>query len=218
MSNTAEFLFGPQDRTIVLGLNPTNVGEFSSTVAGSGVAVSATRTKALDVCADDNNTTLAAGSYRATRNRFLITKAIAGADVSIDGDFGHVKIAGVDLNSVGTVSGCDGYIECTATASIHSTGAVIGVRGRIDLPSGAVNHGSYPLGAFGTFYDDLGGTHTTPVVLFNQGPLKAGTWDAFANFTATGGCIATTAGGSATQYLVVMVDGTKKKIALLETA
>jgi hypothetical protein len=216
MATPAEFDFSPFDNsTVMASKNAMRIGDFSSTTAGSGIALNSSYTKALDVLTDDGGVALPATSLRAVRARVLLATAVAGVDVSVDGLFGQVKFAGVDVNSVGTISGVDGYIEMTSTASVHSTGAVCAVRGRIDMPSGAVHHGSYPLAAFGTFYDDLGGTHSTPVVLLGQGPTKAGAWDGLFSIQSASGPYATTAGSSASKYVKCYVDGTVYKIALL---
>jgi hypothetical protein len=148
------------------------LGTFSSSTAGYGIALSSTRTKALDVCCDDNGAALTAGtSYRPIRGRMLVSYAQSG-DTSIFGIQGHLKNKAVDT-STGQKAGVWGYYEAISGATVAANSA--GVYAMIDVPSGATIGGT--IGGLQIGSNDLGGTHTAKAASIHMPNPVSGTWD-----------------------------------------
>jgi hypothetical protein len=215
----ADFAFGPQDKSKVIGLNPTNIGEFSSASVGAsasntllGIPISSTRSKALDVCADDGGVALTAGEFQGTRSRVLLTKAITAA-VTVSATRGQLKISGVSVAGDNRAGVC-GYLEVANAGTIAAGGVATGVWGRVDCPSGCTIGASAVLSAFAAQATDLGGTHTGIAAVLNVPAPGTGSWDSLINVSSTSGVYSTSVGAAATKYLTVSVDRTPYKIAL----
>jgi hypothetical protein len=148
-----------------------SIGEFSSTAVVARNALKTTRTKLLDVCADDAGTALSATAYRAARGRFLVTAAKSG-DYSAFGVQGHYKNTAADT-STGNKAGVWGYYEAGAAATIAANSA--GVYAMLDAPTGATIGGT--VGALQCCSNDLGGTHTGKAACIHCPNPVAGTWD-----------------------------------------
>jgi hypothetical protein len=163
------------------------IGTWSSATAGFGKAVTANRTKILDVCADDNGSVLSATAYRATRSRMLITAAKSG-DYSGFGLQGHYKNTAADT-STGNKAGLWGYYEAGSAATVAANSA--GVYAMIDVPSGGTIGGN--VGALQCCSNDLGGTHTGKAACIHCPNPVSGTWDYALIFgSATGATAANT--------------------------
>ena len=166
------------------------IGTWSSATAGIGRPLNSSRTKILDVCADDEGKALSATAYRAIRGRLLLTYAQSG-DLSPYGIQGHLKKTAVDT-STGNKAGVWGYYEAGSSATVAANSA--GVHAMIDVPTGATIGGT--IGALQCCSNDLGGTHTGKAACIHCPNPVAGTWDFFAIFGDTTG--ATAAGGAGT--------------------
>jgi hypothetical protein len=203
----------PQDKTVVVKcVNPFSVGTFASlespaTGESGGINLSSTQTKAFDVLADDGGVALSATSYCASRNRMLLTKTVAGANMSAAGAKDHAKIAGIAFSCGAHVNGTYGYLETVSGTSLDG-GIFAGVRGEVDLPTGATIGAGVYLSAFCASSSDLSGTHTGKAVAFEVTDPVDGDWDAAFRF-ASGGGISTQAGGTLT---------ITKKIAIYDDA
>lgn len=191
------------------------VGEFSSSTANAAnMALSSARTKAFDVCADDGSAALTAGSYQAVRSRVLLAKAISSGDISVQGLLGQLKIV-ANVASSAYLSGVRGYLEVNG-ASVSSAA---GVRGMIDVPSGATIATSCYASAFMACSNDLGGTHDGKAVALHVPNPVSGTWDAFLALGDATGCIADTgAGGGTSKYLKVLLNGVAYSILVKSDA
>ena len=148
-----------------------SIGEFSSTAVVARNMLKSTRTKLLDVCADDGGAALSATAYRAMRGRLLITAAQSG-DCSQFGVQGHLKNTAADTSS-GNKAGVWGYYEAGAAATIAANSA--GVYAMLDAPTGATIGGT--VGALQCCSNDLGGTHTGKAACIHCPNPVAGTWD-----------------------------------------
>jgi hypothetical protein len=191
------------------------IGEFSSSTANAAnMALSSSRTKALDICADDGAAALTAGSYQTVRSRVLLAKAIASGDISVQGLLGQCKVV-ANVASTGYLSGVRGYVEVSG-ASVSSCA---GVRGMVDVPSGATIAASNYASAFMACSNDLGGTHTGKAVVMHVPNPVAGTWDAYLALDASTGCIADSgAGGATSKYLKVLLGGVAYSILVKSDA
>jgi len=191
------------------------VGNFSSSTANAAdMALSSNRTKALDVCADDGAAALTAGSYQATRSRVLLAKAIASGDISVQGILGQCKVV-ANVAATAFLAGVRGYVE-VAGASISSA---TGVRGMIDVPSGATIAAGCYASAFQASSNDLGGTHAGKAAVMHVNNPVAGTWDAFLAIDAACGALADTgAGGGTSKYLKVLLGGVAYSILVKSDA
>jgi hypothetical protein len=122
---------------------------------------------------------------------------------------GQVKIDAV-IETSGHVAGVEGYVEASATGEFK--GAFTGVRGVVDLPSGAVISSGKFVSGLMAYSVDLGGTHTGKAVAIDVPTPGAGTWDALLHIGASSG---TTAAGTTKttptgvdNWIKVYVDGT----------
>jgi hypothetical protein len=163
------------------------VGTWSSATAGIGKAVTSSRTKIVDICADDNGSALSATAYRATRSRMLVTAAKSG-DYSGFGLQGHYKNTAADT-STGNKAGLWGYYEAGSAATVAANSA--GVYAMIDVPSGGTIGGT--IGGLQVCSNDLGGTHTGKAACIHMPNPVSGTWDFAMIFgDATGATVANT--------------------------
>ncbi len=174
------------------GKGEFQIGAFVSAATGSGQVLSSTKTKALDVCADDGGVALTS-SVRAGRSRLLITTATSG-DQSAFGHQGQVK-ATASLVGTGNTAGLWGYFEAN-NAAIHIGGQVAGVYAMADLPTSADITTGGVLAALMCGSNTLAGTHNGVAAAIHIPNPVAGTWDFFAVLgSATG---ASAAGGAGT--------------------
>lgn len=169
------------------------VGVFSSATAGSGIALSASRTAAVRFYADDNGAKLAAGEKRVGISRFLYTlEDTDGTDQTMSGFVGQVKVAN-NLTIGGNLAGLCGYLEVATTKTLiggrrAQMSIASALWARVDLPSGAVV-GSAGIVSGLAISANLGGTHTGACSMINVATPSAGTWDYFLDFGATPGAI-----------------------------
>ena len=119
------------------------LGTFSSATAGSGIALSSSKTAASRIYADDGGAKLASGEKRASISRFLYATADTdGTDQTMSAHVGQVKIAN-NLTIGGNLAGTCGYLEvATGKTLIGGRRAQMSIASalwaRVDLPSGAV--------------------------------------------------------------------------------
>jgi len=175
------------------------------------------RTAAWRVSASDGGVAFAAGEYRGALSRVLLTQANT-ADVTISGEVGQLKLYANSFAGIGNKAGVCGYLEMASGASIGGGAVAAGVWGRVDCPSGCTIAASQVLSAFGTGYNDLGGTHTGIAAVLHVGTPAAGVWDSLINVSSSSGVYSATVGSAASKYLTVSVDGTPYKIALYAVA
>lgn len=165
------------------------IGVWASAAAGSGIALSSAKTKAVDVCCDDGGAALSATAYRAIRSRMLLTAAQSG-DCSPYGIQGHLKNTAADTTT-GNKAGVWGYYEAASGATVATNSA--GVNAMIDVPSGATIAASAVVAAIQCTSNDLGGTHTGKAACIHAPNPVAGTWDYLAVLgSATGASAANT--------------------------
>jgi hypothetical protein len=163
-----------------------SIGTFSSATAGIGKTVSSTKTKALDVCVDNNGETLPSGTpVRAIRARALVTATQTGEAVAY-GSQSQCKVTGDVSAATGFFAGCWSYLETVSGATLGDKSA--GLCAMLDLPSGAtIAASAYVAGLMISSYD-LGGTHTGKASAIYVTTPRAGTWDYGMVFGATSGC------------------------------
>ena len=190
------------------GKGEMQVGEFSSTAAGKGLGVNSNRTALHRVYADDAATAMTAGTFRAALARFLVTTAVT-IGATICGFVGQIKVGGVAA-AVDWLVGLWGYAETVSGATVGSV--IAGVRGTVDIPSGAAIASGKVACAFVADSIDLSGTHTGKAAAIHVPNPGAGTWDSLIKLgSATGG---TSAGSTKTTptgvdlWLVIDVNGT----------
>ena len=170
------------------------VGTFTSAAAGTGVALTAAKTKAVDVCCDDGGAALAASAVRSIRGRMLMSVAQSGA-VSVYGFQGQVKNIAVDTTT-GNKAGIWGYYESVSGATVANNST--GVLAMIDVPSGATIAADAVVSALKCDSLTLGGTHTGKAAAIHVPNPGAGTWDFFAVLGDTTGASATGGAGTCT--------------------
>lgn len=163
-----------------LALGPSSTGEIKiglfSSAGDNQFALSASLTKAFDVCADDGGTALTAASVRSTRSRMLIRTAVSGSpDLSVFGLQGQLKVGAVAFTTTGHVAGLWGYFESISGASL--TGDFAGVYAMADLPTGATLASGAVLAGLTISSNDLGGTSTGDMACIYMPNPVAGTWD-----------------------------------------
>jgi hypothetical protein len=195
--------------------NTFAVGAFSSATAGSGIALSASKTAATRFYADDGGAKLAAGEKRVGISRFLYTlEDTDGTDQTMSGFVGQVKVAN-NLTIGGNLAGLCGYLEVATTKTLiggrrAQMSIASALWARVDLPSGAVV-GTNGIVSGVAISANLGGTHTGACSMINVTTPSAGTWDYFLDFGADPGAIvADTSGvpGNATHKIKCRIDST----------
>ena len=108
------------------------LGTLSST-SQTGIPLSATQTGALEVYADDNNTTLGNAVYGTLRARTMLFKDAAG--ISLFSVRGQLKAAaGVDFGT-GVYAPVQGYIELMGNTSATASGKLSCFDAVIEIPS-----------------------------------------------------------------------------------
>lgn len=185
------------------------VGEFSSVTAGSGIALSASRTSAFRVYADDGAAALTAGAYRAGVARMLLKTACAAGDISVYGWQSQLKIAADYSLATGILGGLWGYVEMVSGAKVNVGGAVVA---HIDVPSGATISGRLAGLLVKTL--DLGGTHTGVATMLALETPGAGTFDYFLTLGTATGVTTGTTGATAAGCLKVLDGATPKYVQL----
>jgi hypothetical protein len=126
-------------------LGKITVGAFSSTTAGSGIALSSSVTKALAVYGDDAGAAMT-GSIRTILGRTLLTVDQTG-DMSPRGVMGQLKLkSGVDLTN-GIASGVEGYLELAGTNNFAANSFTAAVTGVVELTTAStITTGGYLAG------------------------------------------------------------------------
>lgn len=178
-----------------LGFGPSSTGEFKiglfSSAGDNKFDLSATLTKALDICADDGGTALTAASIRSVRARMLIRTAVAGSpDLSVFGLQGQLKVGAVAVTSSGHMAGLWGYTETISGTSI--TGIYSGVYAMADLPTGATLAASSVLAGVEIGSNSLAGTSTGDMSCIYVSNPVAGTWDFLLQLGSSTGVVDTT--------------------------
>lgn len=189
------------------------MGEFSSTTEGKGLKISSDRTSFHRLYGDTGGSALTAGVYRNSVSRLLISTAFS-ADVSAFGSQSQLK---VNANVTASfLAGLWGYAEVTAGKTV--TSSIAGVRGSVDFPSTAVIAANQVASAFLADSTDLRGTHTGQAVCMHVPNPNAGTWDGFAAFGSTTGCVDSSSTkstpGGVDNWLIVYVAGTAHYIPM----
>lgn len=181
-------------------------GIFSSTNVEPRNKVSSSRTKIVDICADDAGATLPNGTpVCANRSRMLVTATQTG-EASAYGARVQVKATGDVSATTGWIGGVWGYAEAVSGTTVGNK--FCGVNAMVDVPSGAtIAANCYASGVHISSYT-LGGTHTGKAVGIHFGTPRAGAFDAAMKFDASSG-IATQSGGTLT---------ITKKIAIVDDA
>jgi hypothetical protein len=187
--------------------NNLSIGTFVSSAVSTDPMnkINSSKTKCVDICADDGGANLGTTDVRATRSRMLLTTAQSGA-ASIAGFMGQLKNTAADTTT-GNKCGVKGYYEASATATV-ATGSA-GVMGMLDVPSGGVIAAGYASGVKASSVD-LGGTHTGKAVGFAVDTPVAGTWDAALWLTTAGGSAQSGSGaanGTIIGKVKVYIDG-----------
>jgi hypothetical protein len=189
-----------------------------ASVKGSGFVLTAAKTKAAVIAAEDNDAAITTGSsVRAFEGRVLIGGANTSNDVSIHGVEGHIKIKGA-VGSIGFKAGLWGYCELADSANAIASTQCSGVHAMLDIPTSASIAAGAVASGIVIGSNTLAGTHTGEAVCIHVPNPVAGTWDALFEIADSSGCTASSAGSSASKYLVVKVGGTTYKILLLANA
>jgi len=200
-----------------------HIGAFSSATAGSGIPLSAAKTAAFRVYADDGGAKLAAGEKRASISRFLYATADTDAtDQTMSGHVGQVKVAN-NLTINGNLAGLCGYLEVAAAKTLVAgrlaqASVAAAVWGRVDVPeTGVIGTDAY-VSAFAAS-GNLGGTHTGKAAVISVPNPHAGAWDVLLNFGSAPGFIADAgAGGGTSKYLKCLIDGVAYSILVKSDA
>lgn len=174
-----------------------SMGTLSSANDTSGIALSASTTSALKICADTGGSALGAGNARATLNRFLIGTAITGgANASAYGSENLLKHI-VSDNSGGNEAGVLGHFESAGTLTLTGSQNTVraGVASFMDLAAGATVAAGTIISAFGVNPANFGSNSGRAAVLHVTAPV-AGTWNAFAEISSVTDCVQDSAAGS----------------------
>jgi hypothetical protein len=159
-------------------------------VAGSGIAMTATRERIGAIYADDGGVQIATGnSVCAFEGRTVIGFSHGNVDMSIGGVQGHVKVAsGITSPGNGCQYGLWGYFETIGTA-VTGGGICCGVMAMIDVISTAyVTAGAVASGLYIKSGDVSGGRNSTgKVVCIRADAPGAGNWDAFLYLQSSNG-------------------------------
>lgn len=168
-------------------------GTFSSSAAVAGNKIDSTKTKKVDICADDGGANFGSTAVRALRARTLLTTAQSGS-ASISGVLGQIK-SNIADTTTGFKNGVWGYAETGTSATVADRTS--GIRATLDVPSGATIASSAVVAAIVLDSITLGGTHTGKAAAISIPNPGSGTWDYLAIFgTASGACVANTAYGT----------------------
>lgn len=198
--------FEPTDNSVG---NDVSFGTFSSTAAVSGNKISSSKTKMIDICADDGGANFGTTDLRAVRARLLLTAAQSGA-ASYAAIMGQVKNTAADTTT-GNRAGVKGYYEAAGSATVAANSC--GVLGMIDVPSGSTIAAG-TVGAFTVASVDLGGTHTGKAVGVNFTEALTGAFDAaFAFPTGSEFITSSQLTGGTSQYIKILINGTAYTVA-----
>jgi hypothetical protein len=159
------------------------IGKFSSATAGVGNKISSSKTKIVDICADDGAANIGTADVRTLRSRLLLTTAQSGA-CSAAGLMGQLKNTAADTTT-GHKCGVKGYLEAASGATVSNQSA--GITGMIDVPSGATIANGATVAAISTASVDLGGTHTGKAVAINFEAPGTGNFDYLFQLPASAG-------------------------------
>ena len=189
-------------------------GTFSSAAAVAGNKIDSSKTKKVDICADDGGANFGTTDVRTMRVRTLLTAAQSGS-ASIAGLMGQLKNTAADTTT-GHKCGVKGYYEAVSGATVATTSA--GVMAMLDVPSGATIASGGASGLNITSVD-LGGTHTGKATAIGVENAGAGSWDGFLSLPSTSSQVIQSgaATGGTSQYLKVYIGGTLYTI-LMTTA
>ena len=195
----------PTDNAV--GYNLT-IGTFTSSAVNSDPLnkLSSSKTKSVDICADDAGANFGTTDLRTVRARLLLTAAQSGAS-SYGALLGQVKNTKA-CTSTGNKFGVKGYYEATSTATVSNLSC--GVLGMIDVPTSGIIAASAVVSAFNAASVDLSGTHTGVAVGLQVSTPVAGAWDAALSVTVAGGSAvsgSTAADGTIIGKVKVYIDG-----------
>lgn len=198
------------------------IGAISSTI-GSAYVVTAAKTKAAAICAEDGASAITTGSsVRALEARILLAGANTSANVSAFGAIGHIKQI-ASFGSIGHKAGLWGYAEMAASSAAIAANLTSGILAMLDVPATAVIAASGIASAIAIASQSLAGTHTGSAVCINVETPLAGTWDALLALTAASGVVATnthllsagTTSSTLSHIITVIIDGTPRYIPVL---
>jgi hypothetical protein len=186
------------------------LGTLSSANDTSGIAVSASVSKAFAVHADSGGSALTAGNIRAGLSRMLIGTAISDAgDTSTYGHEALLKMI-VSVNVGGNQGGVLGHLESagtlTLTGSINTVKA--GVASFLDLAANATVAANTVVSAFGVNPANFGTTMNGRSAIIHVTNPMAGTWGSFLDLSTATGCTQDSAAGSTNdKHLKVRLNG-----------
>jgi len=195
----------PTDNAV--GYNLT-IGTFTSAAVNTDPLnkLNSSKTKSVDICADDGGANFGTTDLRTVRARLLLTTAQSGAS-SYGAIMGQVKNTAA-CTSTGNKFGVKGYYEATSTATVSNLSC--GVLGMIDVPTSGVIAASAVVSAFNAASVSLAGTHTGNAVGLQVSTPVAGAWDAALSVTVAGGSASsgsTAADGTIIGKVKVLIDG-----------
>ena len=186
------------------------LGTLSSASDTSGIAVSASASKAFAVHADSGGSALTAGNIRAALARMLIGTAISsGGDISSYGLEGLLKSI-VSVNVGGNQAGLLGHFESAGTLTLTGSINVVkaGVASFLDLAANATVAANTVVSAFGVNPANFGTVMTGRSAIIHVTNPMAGTWGSFLDMsTATGLTQDTAAGATNDKFLKVSLNG-----------
>jgi len=186
------------------------MGTLSSANDTSGVALSSSKTKADQVCADTGGSALTAGNYRARVSRFLIGTAItSGADISTYGHEDLLKMI-VSVNVGGNQGGVLGHLETAGTLTITGTINTVkaGVASFVDIATGGTIAANTVVSALGVNPANFG-TVTGRTAIVHVTAPSAGTWGSLFDLSGDQGIAGSAAGATNDKFGVIYVDGVK---------
>jgi hypothetical protein len=193
------------------------MGTLSSANDLSGVALTASKSKAFAINADTGGSALTAGFVRAGVSRFLLGTAItSGADISTVGHEGLLKSI-VSVNVGGNQAGVLGHYETagtlTLTGSINTVKA--GVASFLDIATGGTVAAGSVVSAFGVNPANFGTVTGRSAIIHVTNPMS-GTWGSFLDLSTATGCTQDAAAGSTGgKHLKVYINGVLYTIAMV---
>jgi hypothetical protein len=187
------------------------LGALSSANDTSGVALSASKTKAAGIYADTGGAALQANDFvRAVAARLLIGTAITGGpNASAAGLEGLLKFI-VSANMGGNVGGVMGHLESAGTLTL--TGSINTVKAAVaaflDLAAGATVAASTVVSAFGVNPANFGTLTGRSAIIHVTNPVS-GSWGSLFDLSGNQGIATEAAGEVNDKFGVIYISGTK---------